>query len=381
MAAGNPGDAGSAGNPGNPGKHGVGGRAGDPVWVVLQLKDGQVTRASWEAVAAARRLAGAPGAWAVLLGHELAAVAGQVASQAARRGVAGVYVADHAALRVYTPGATIAALAPALREARPRWVVFPHTYQTVDFMARLAQTAGAALLPEVTGLSTGAPEAPEAPETPEAPEIGAGLLWTRPILGGKMQAQVRVKGEGTTLVSVQSGAFQPEAAAPAADGTGAGGGEVPVLPLPGLRPEQIVPDREVLGYEEASGNKVDLTKADIIVAVGRGVGGAEKLGPVEELARALGAEIGASRPVIDNGWLPRDRQIGSSGQTVSPKLYVALGISGAIQHLVGMKGSTVIVAVNKDPSAPIFAIADYGVVGDLHEIVPALTAAVRQAQG
>jgi electron transfer flavoprotein alpha subunit len=143
----------------------------------------------------------------------------------------------------------------------------------------------------------------------------------------------------------------------------------------------IQPDREILGYEEVAGEQVDLTKADIILAVGRGVGGADKMGPVNDLAKALGAEIGASRPVIDNGWLPRDRQIGSSGQTVAPKLYIAAGISGAIQHLVGMKGSTVVVAINKDPGAPIFTVAHYGIVGDLHEILPALTEAVRAAKG
>jgi electron transfer flavoprotein alpha subunit len=139
--------------------------------------------------------------------------------------------------------------------------------------------------------------------------------------------------------------------------------------------------REVLGVEQAGGEQIDLTKAEIIVAVGRGVGGADKLGPIEELARLLAAEIGASRPVIDSGWLPRDRQIGSSGQTVAPKLYLALGISGAIQHLVGMKGSGVIAAVNKDAGAPIFKVSNYGVVGDLHEVVPALVQAVRELRG
>jgi electron transfer flavoprotein alpha subunit len=188
---------------------------------------------------------------------------------------------------------------------------------------------------------------------------------------GKLQSKVRVKGEGTVLVSVQSGAFPAD---------GAARGESAVEPL-AIDLSEVKPDREVLGYEEVGGDTVDLTKAGIIVAVGRGVGGADKMAPVENLARALGAEIGASRPVIDNGWLPRDRQIGSSGQTVAPKLYIAAGISGAIQHLVGMKGSAVIVAINKDPGAPIFTIADYGIVGDLHEVLPALTEAVQAAKG
>ena len=162
----------------------------------------------------------------------------------------------------------------------------------------------------------------------------------------------------------------------AAKGSGAAG--VEELPHD---PAKIVPDREILGVEEVGGEQVDLTKADVIVAVGRGFGGADKLGPAQELAAALGGDVAASRPVIDNEWLPRDRQIGSSGQTVAPKLYIAAAISGAIQHVVGMKGSKVVVAINKDPNAPIFNLATYGIVGDVHEILPALTAAVREAKG
>jgi len=323
------------------------------VWVVLQHREGQLPRISWEAAAAAQKLAAAVGgkAEAVLLGSGV----GLAAADVAKLDLAAVHVADHDALRAYTPGVTIGVLAPAIRKAAPSFVVFPHTYQTVDFMARLAQTVGAGLLPEVTGFETG----------------DSGLVWTRPVMGGKLQSKVRVKGEGTVLVSVQSGAFP-------ADGVVRGDSEVKPLEadLSGIQP-----DREILGYEEVGGDTVDLSKADVIVAVGRGVGGADKMAPVEELARALGAEIGASRPVIDNGWLPRDRQIGSSGQTVAPKLYIAAGISGAIQHLVGMKGSSVIVAINKDPGAPIFNVADYGIVGDLHEVLPALTEAVRAAKG
>jgi electron transfer flavoprotein alpha subunit len=341
------------------------------VWVVPQLREGRVSRVSWEALAAAQRLAAALGGIAdagaspapsqaarveaVLLGSGLEGAAREMA----QRGLAAVRVADHPALAAYTPGAWIGVLAPAIAAFSPDFVLFPHTYQTVDFVPRLAQRAGAGLLPEVTGFE---------------PD-GGGLIWTRPVLGGKLQARVRARGGGTVLVSVQSGSFSADGVAPAAAGAA-----VAVEPLP-VDPAQVLPDREVLGYEEVTAQQVDLTKADIIVAVGRGVGGADKIGPVEELARALGAEIGASRPVIDSGWLPRERQIGSSGQTVSPRLYIAAGISGAIQHLVGMKGSSVIVAINKDPSAPIFTVADYGLVGDLHEVVPALTAAIKAAKG
>jgi electron transfer flavoprotein alpha subunit len=379
------GQAGQAGQDGQAGQGGQDGQAGGGrrIWVVPQLRDGRVTRVSWEALAAAGRLAAAlaasapsgpaartaPGVpvAAVLLGSGVDAAARELA----QRGLATVLVADHPALAAYTPGAWIGVLAPAIGAERPDYVLFPHTYQTVDFVPRLAQRTGAGLLPEVTGFAAAAAD----PGGAGGEAAGDGLVWTRPVLGGKLQARVRVRGAGTVLVSVQSGSF-PADALPAA----AADGNAEIRPL-AVDPAQARPDREVLGYEEAAAQQVDLTKAGIIVAVGRGVGGADKLGPIEELARTLGAEIGASRPVIDSGWLPRERQIGSSGQTVSPRLYIAAGISGAIQHLVGMKGSAVIVAINKDPSAPIFTVARYGLVGDLHELVPALTAAVKAAQG
>ena len=324
------------------------------IWVVVQQREGQLPRISWEAVAAAQKLVAATGGGkveAIVLGSGI----GLAAAEVAKADLAAVHVADHDALRAYTPGGYIGALAPAIRAEKPDYVVFPHTYQSVDYVPRLAQEVGAGLLPEVTGFAEG----------------DGGLLWTRPILGGKLQSKVRVKGEGTVLVSVQSGAFPAD---------GVAKGEAPVQPL-AVDLSGVKPDREILGYEEVAGEKVDLTKADYIVAVGRGVGGADKMGPLEDLAKALGAEIAASRPVIDNGWLPRDRQIGSSGQTVAPRVYIAAGISGAIQHLVGMKGSSVIVAINKDPGAPIFNVAHYGIVGDLHEVVPALAEAIRAAKG
>jgi electron transfer flavoprotein alpha subunit len=324
------------------------------VWIVLQQRDGKLHRMAWEALAAGQRLAATLGVEAegVLLGADVGGLATEVAGKAK---LAALRVADHPGLRDYTPGAYVGALTPAIRAESPAWVVFPHTYQTVDYLARLAQAAGAGLLPEAIAFDKEAD----------------GLVWKRPVLGGKMHARVRTRGEGPVLVSVQSGAFQAE---------GVEGGTAPVSPLADDL-SGVVPDREILGVEEVGGDQVDLSRASVIVAIGRGVGGADKLGPVRDLAAALGAEIGASRPVIDNGWLPRDRQIGSSGQTVAPKLYVAAGISGAIQHLVGMKGSSVVVAINKDPGAPIFTVAHYGIVGDLHEILPALTAAVREAKG
>lgn len=318
------------------------------IWIVLQHREDRLHRMSREAIAAGQKLAAAVGgsAEAVLLGSGTDALAAEAAGYA----LGAVKVIDAAALGAYTPGAYVSALAPAIRAAQPDFVLFPHTYQSVDYFPRLAQEVDAALLPEVTAFAG----------------AGGDLLFNRPVMGGKLVAQVRVKGEGTTLLSVQSGAFSADAA------------EAGQAPIEALTSESVASDREILGVEEVGGDQVDLTKADVIVAIGRGIGGADKLGPSEELAKLLGADIGASRPVIDSGWLPRDRQIGSSGQTVAPKLYLALGISGAIQHLVGMKGSSTVVAVNKDPGAPIFTVADYGIVGDLHEVVPALTAAIQE---
>lgn len=330
------------------------------VWVVLQHRDGKLHRMSKEALAAGQRLAAEVGGTtsAVLLGSQL----GDLVGQAAAFDLTHLYTVDDAALGDYNPGAYVAALAPAIGEAAPDFVVFPHTYQSVDYFPRLGQALDAALVPEVVDFSN----------------AEGGIVWQRPILGGKLQAKVRVKGSGTVLLSVQSGAFPAD---------GAQAGQAEVMPLPAA-PATLTSDREILEVEQVGGDQVDLTKADVIVAIGRGVGGADKVEALKELARVLGADIGASRPVIDNGWLvdtdgnvERERQIGSSGQTVAPKLYIAAGISGAIQHLVGMKGASCIVAINKDATAPIFNIAQYGVVGDLHEIVPALTAAIREAQG
>ncbi|MGE0639149.1 MAG: electron transfer flavoprotein subunit alpha/FixB family protein [Thermoanaerobaculia bacterium] len=321
--------------------------AAPKVWAVLQHREGRIHRMGWEALAAAQELASRVGgtAEAVLLGGDgIDGLAGEVA----RHDLAAVRVARHETLAGYTPGGYTTALVAAIAAEHPDLVLFPHSYQSVEYVPRVAQATGAALVPEAI--------------TVEGDSL-ANLVWKRPILVGKLHARVRTKGEGTVLATLQSGAYP-------ADSRRAGSAEI--RPLVDLATTGIDTWREILGVEQAGGDTVDLTKAEIIVAVGRGVGGADKLPPIEALATALRAEIGASRPVIDSGWLPRDRQIGSSGQTVAPKLYLALGISGAIQHLVGMKGATCIVAINKDAGAPIFKIASYGIVGDLHEVVPAL---------
>lgn len=322
------------------------------VWVVVQQREGKLHKMSFEAIRAGQQIASMIGGSveAVVLGSQI----GGAAQELAGFDLAAIRTIDSERLADYTPGAYIGALEAACRQYSPAYLVFPHTYQTVDYAPRLAQVLGGGLVPEVTAV--------------EADD--AGLVWRRPVMSGKLEARVRARGEGPVIVSVQSAAFPADEAAT---------GEAPIE---GMEVDETVmsSDREILGVEEAAAGEVDLTQSEYIVAVGRGIGDADKIGPLEELAAAMGAELGASRPVIDNGWLPRERQIGSSGQTVSPKIYLAAGISGAIQHLVGMKGSQVIVAINKDRGAPIFNVAQYGIVGDLHEVVPALTAAIREAK-
>jgi electron transfer flavoprotein alpha subunit len=223
--------------------------------------------------------------------------------------------------------------------------------QFFRILIRLAARLGQVLIGDVTGFAEGP-------------------VFTRQLMQGRLNGSYRHAGGGPCLVSVQAGAFR-------ADEAGAGAAECSVF-APSLSPEQIrtKPGERFRGAAQT----VDLGSSAMIVGVGRGIKDADKLPLAQELATALGAELGASRPICDNGWLPMERQIGSSGQTIAPKLYVALGISGAIQHLVGIKGSQCVVAINKDPDAPIFEAADYGIAGDLFEVVPALTEAVKAAK-
>lgn len=321
------------------------------ILVVAQTKDGGVHRMALEAVRAAQELAEATGSEVTVAlpnGDEIAV------EQLAGCSVSRLLRSQDRLLAQYTPGAWVGALTSLIADLDPAWIVLPHTYQSADFMARLAVRTGAGLIPEVTAFD----------------DSGDGLVWTRPALGGKLTSRVRGKRQ-RMIVSVQSGAWSASDVA---------AGEVNVEDWPASL-AGVEADREILGTEQAADDQVDLSQAEIIVAVGRGIGDEDKMSVAHDLAAALGAEVAASRPVVDNGWLPRDRQIGSSGQTVTPKLYVAMGVSGAIQHVVGMKGSQTIVAINKDAGAPIFGLADYGLVGDLHEIVPLLTEAVREAKG
>jgi electron transfer flavoprotein alpha subunit len=260
----------------------------------------------------------------------------------------------HPALEPYTPDGYTAALAPAIGELAPTLVLLPHTYQTRDFAPKLAARLDRSILTDITSIKAS----------------GGAVAFTRPMFQGKLTADVVPQGPAPHFVTFQIGAFRVDQAA-------RGSSPAPVRALQGQVDPAAVRQKPEAPFQEAK-QAVDLSQAERIVSVGRGIKGPEHLPLAQELAKSLQAEIAASRPICDAGWLPMERQVGSSGQTVAPKLYLALGISGAIQHLVGMKGSSTIVAINKDADAPIFEVADYGVVGDLFEVVPALINALKE---
>jgi electron transfer flavoprotein alpha subunit len=311
------------------------------ILVVAEQRGGVLNRASWETIAAAQQ-AGGP-ITIVVLGSDLAAVAEELASAA----VDEILTVDLPALGEYTADGYVAALQALIGQLTPELVFFPHTYRTRDFAPALA---GRLRRPLVTDVVTHRKQ-------------DDGLVYTRPVFQGKLSADVLATGPAPHLVTFQVGAFRADAASR--------GAAVSVRAADVAIEGSTIRQKPEAPFKEAR-QAVDLSQAERIVAVGRGIKAQEHLNMAEELAQALGAELAASRPICDAGWLPMDRQIGSSGQTVAPRLYVALGISGAIQHLVGMKGARTIVAINKDPDAPIFEVADYGIAGDLFEVVPAL---------
>ncbi len=322
------------------------------VLLVLEERGGKISRLSWEALAAAYRLAPTEEIAAVVIGAKTEALA----QEAAASPVGNVIRVEHPLLARYTADGFSIALHQLLQnQSATQWLVLPHSYQVRDYAPALACRMGQVLIGDITG-------------------IADGPVFTRQLMQGRLNGSYRHRGEGPCFVSVQAGAFRADALE--ADGNaGPAAIEVftPTLDAAQIRTRPGEPFRE-------SAQTVDLGAAQRIVSVGRGIKGAENLPLVEALAHALDAELAASRPICDNGWMPLDRQVGSSGHTVAPRLYVAIGISGAIQHLVGMKGAECIVAINKDRDAPIFEVADYGIVGDLFEVVPALTEALTAAK-
>lgn len=320
------------------------------VLVVMEQRGGAWNRMSFEALAAGQQLAAKLGVEcsATIAGEGVSALASELGGKKLAR----VYAVEHALLKTYTPDGYVAALEQVVKQASPAYVLMPHTYQVRDFAPGLATRFGSVLISDVIA-------------------VHDGPVFVRQLLQGKLNADYRHTAAGPCFVSVQAGTFR-------GDAVEAGSAAVETI-APALEAAQIRTKPGELFRESAQ--TVDLSAAPVIVSVGRGIGEQENIGIVAELAKALGAELAASRPICDNGWLPMERQVGSSGQTVSPKLYLAVGISGAIQHLVGMKGSKTVIAINKDENAPIFEVADYGIVGDLFEIVPALTKAVQAAKG
>jgi electron transfer flavoprotein alpha subunit len=322
------------------------------ILVIAEQREGKLNRASWEAIAGAQHLAaGVPVKVVVLGGGNVGAAAHELATAA----VAEVLTVEDAALAVYTPDGFVIALKALIEAQAPAAVVFPHTYQTRDFAPMLAARLRRALVTDITGIKGN----------------GESATFTRPMFQGKLAAEVRPEGPTPHLLTLQIGAFR-------ADTAQKGVSVAPVVPFGVTVGAGAIRQQPEVPFQEAR-QAVDLSQAERIVAIGRGIKAQENLALIERLARAFGAEIAASRPICDSGWLPMERQVGSSGQTVAPKLYVALGISGAIQHVVGMKGSRTIVAINKDAEAPIFEVADYGVVGDIFEIAPALAAELEKA--
>jgi len=318
------------------------------ILVIAEQRQGKWNNTSFETLAAAQQIAkdASAAVSALVLGKGVAALAEELAS----KNVSEVLLAEHDLLEAYTPDGYCIALKQVIDSTKPDLVLFPHTYQVRDFAPKLAAMLGKGMIGDCIGYRN----------------EGGKLVFVRQMFQGKTAADVTFVGAAPWFASFQSGAFRSDllAAHPS--------GKAPVNKVAvDLKPEQIRTKPLEL-FKEAK-SAVDLTQAPVIVSIGRGIKAPENIPQAEALAKAIGGEIAASRPICDEGWLPMERQIGSSGQTVTPKLYLALGISGAIQHVVGMKGARTIVAINKDQNAPIFEIADYGVVGDIFEIMPALT--------
>ena len=321
------------------------------ILVFIEHKAGALNKTSLEAIAAAQKLAGdiSQKVTAVVLGSST------LANEIAAYDLEKVISAENEKLAEYTPDAYADALEQVIRATNPEYVIMSHTYQARDFAPKVAARFGKGLIGDCIRMNIEADK----------------RVFTRRVFLGKLDADVVSDGGSPTFVTFQSGAFRGDQAQ---KGTGAVAIETKPIEVTNVRMKPEAP------FQEAK-QSVDLSKADIIVAVGRGIKSKDNLAVAEKLAEALGGDLAASRPICDAEWLPIDRQIGSSGQTVAPKLYVAIGISGAIQHLVGMKNSQTIVAINKDPEAPIFDIADYGIVGDLFEAVPVLTEEIKKLKG
>ena len=324
----------------------------DTILVVVEQREGKLNRVSWETITAGQAIAAATG-WAL----EAAVVgAASVADEVAAKKLAKVYSVESPKLEPYTPDAFAAGLKQFIESKQAKLVLMPHTYQVRDFIPKLATAMGRTVISDCIGFKF----------------EGGKLLFTRQMFQGKLAADVSFTSDAPWFATFQNGAFRGDQAEAA---TSAAAVETVSVDIA----DGVIRNKPQEVFKEAK-QAVDLTQAEVIVSVGRGIKEQKNIELVKQLADALGAELAASRPICDSGWLPMDRQVGSSGQTVAPKLYLAIGISGAIQHIVGMKGAKSIIAVNKDSEAPIFEIADYAVVGNLFDIVPPLIEEVKKAK-
>jgi electron transfer flavoprotein alpha subunit len=317
------------------------------ILLITEQREGKWNKVTFETLAAAQQIVQQTTGTlsGVVIGNGVAPLADELAAFQ----LAEVLLVEHDLLEKYTPDGFSLALRQVIESAKPDLVLLPHTYQVRDFAPALAASLGKGMIGDCIAYRY---------------ENGK-LIFVRQMFQGRTAADVVFAGDAPWVATFQAGAFRADLAAKHA------GGKAPVKSVSvDLKPEQIRTKPLEL-FREAK-QAVDLTQAPILVSVGRGIKAPENIPMAEKLAKLLGGELCASRPICDEGWLPMDRQIGSSGQTVAPKLYFALGISGAIQHVVGMKGSRTIAAINKDQNAPIFEVADYGIVGDLFEIVPAI---------
>jgi electron transfer flavoprotein alpha subunit len=326
----------------------------DTILVVVEQREGKLNRVSWETLTAAQALSADTG-WpleAAVVGSGISGLANEVTAKK----VAKVYAIESPKLEPYTPDSYAAGLKQFLSSKQPKLVLMPHTYQVRDFVPKLATSMARSVISDCIGYK----------------KDSGKLLFTRQMFQGKLSADVSFTSDAPWFVTFQNGAFR-------GDKVEAGSSAAPVETVTVEIADNVIRNKPQEVFKEAK-QAVDLTQAEIIVAVGRGIKEQKNIELAKQLAEALGAELAASRPICDSGWLPMDRQIGSSGQTVAPKLYLALGISGAIQHIVGMKGARTIVAINKDSEAPIFEISDYAVVGNLFDVVPPLIEEIKKAR-
>ena len=322
------------------------------ILLITECREHTLNPVSLETLVAAQQLAPETQSSlvAVVIGKGVRPVADELAAYKLQE----VLLVEHDLLEKYTPDGFTLALSQTIAQVQPDLVLLPHTYQVRDFAPKLAASLGKGMIGDCISYRYN----------------DGKLIFVRQMFQGKTSADVTFLGAAPWFASFQAGAFRGDQAE-------RGAAPATITPVQvTLRDEQIrTTPLEV--FREAK-QAVDLTQAPVLVAIGRGIKAPENIPMAQNLAKLLGGEVAASRPICDEGWLPMDRQVGSSGQTVAPKLYLALGISGAIQHVVGMKGARTIVAINKDANAPIFEVADYGIVGDIFELIPALTEALEK---